>query len=134
MPGICGFAESTPGSDPAALLGTMLGRMSHDPDYRVCRYTAAGGGGAFGSLSLGPAAAGGTAGTNVVVLAGEIYDDAGFRRAGESVPAMLLRGHAAEGPAFFRRLNGKFAAALWDAPARRLILVNDRFGMKPLYY
>src|SRR5262249_6924872 len=35
---------------------------------------------------------------------------------------------------FFRGLNGTFAAAIWDGRARRLILTNDRFGMKPLYY
>src|SRR5262249_9491776 len=43
-------------------------------------------------------------------------------------------GYEARGQAFFRELNGTFVAAIWDGRNRRLLLVNDRFGMKPLYY
>src|SRR5262249_41012447 len=59
---------------------------------------------------------------------------AGQRFRGDSHAELLLRGYESEGRAFFRGLHGKFVAALWDARARQLILVNDRFGMRPVYY
>src|SRR5439155_25240891 len=81
--------------------------------------------------------------TWLAVLEGEVLDYerhrhalevTGQRFAGDSHAELLIHGFRAQGPAFFGGLHGKFAAALWDATSRRLVLVNDRFGMKPLYY
>ena len=47
----------------------------------------------------------------------------------------LESGDAEQGPAWApSRLNGIFAGAHWDAAARRLALVTDRYSYRPLYY
>jgi asparagine synthase (glutamine-hydrolysing) len=47
---------------------------------------------------------------------------------------VILRLYEAEGTDAFRQLNGMFALAIWDSRQQELLLVRDRFGVKPLYY
>jgi asparagine synthase (glutamine-hydrolysing) len=54
---------------------------------------------------------------------------------GHSDSEIILEGFARWGvEACARRMNGMFALALWDRQERRLHLVRDRLGKKPLYY
>ena len=83
-------------------------------------------------------------GTVWVVFNGEIYNFAEIRaeleRARPSFPhAHRHRSHRPRLRAVGRALRssasaGMFAFALWDEPRRRLLLVRDRLGVKPLYY
>ena len=47
---------------------------------------------------------------------------------------VALRAHERWGTDGLNRLRGMFAYALWDEPTGELVLVRDRFGIKPLYY
>ncbi len=87
-------------------------------------------------------------GRYVIAFNGEIYNFKALRRELEEERcggALPFRGHSDTEVmlaaisrwglgAALRRLNGMFAFALWDRKARRLHLVRDRLGEKPLYY
>lgn len=82
-------------------------------------------------------------GRYVVSYNGEIYnydslrakiEATGRRCTTTSDTELLPLGFAAFGTDFFAQLIGIFAFALYDTVARRLFLVRDHFGIKPLYY
>jgi asparagine synthase (glutamine-hydrolysing) len=144
MPGITGLVG--PESD-AELLPRMLKRMQHHPWYTRDAWTNEDGTAALGRVALGyvntaPQPAADEDGTRAV-LEGEIYDYAALRKELEAKGCafrtdghaeLLLHGWTRDGADFVRRLNGCFAAAIWDAGTKTLTLLNDRFGMRPLYY
>jgi len=78
-----------------------------------------------------------------VVFNGEIYNHVEIRKYLESRGHILRTScdteilphiYEEEGDRFPEFLNGMFAIALWDRINRRLILVRDRLGIKPLYF
>jgi asparagine synthase (glutamine-hydrolysing) len=82
-------------------------------------------------------------GSVVVIQNGELYNyrelTHELERAGHEFHTrcdteVLAHGYEQWGLGFAERLRGMFAAAIWDARARRLVLARDRFGIKPLYY
>ncbi len=82
-------------------------------------------------------------GTIWVVYNGEIYnfldlrrdlEQRGHRFRSQSDTEVLVHGYEEYGLDFLVRLDGIFAFGLWDSRHRRLLLVRDYFGVKPLYY
>ena len=78
----------------------------------------------------------------VVVYNGEIYNFGTLREelratghtfTTDTDTEVLVHGYEEYGTALFERLNGMFAAAIYDATEQRLLLGRDRAGIKPLY-
>jgi asparagine synthase (glutamine-hydrolysing) len=82
-------------------------------------------------------------GDTVLVFNGEIYNHAELRRELEQAGHVfrsrcdteaVLRAFLEWDVEAFGRLRGMFAAAFWTESRKRLVLVRDRLGIKPLYY
>lgn len=82
-------------------------------------------------------------GTIWIVYNGEVYNHAALRLELESLghryrtrsdTETIVHAYEQWGDECVQRFRGMFAFGLWDAPRRRLLLVRDRLGVKPLYY
>jgi asparagine synthase (glutamine-hydrolysing) len=80
---------------------------------------------------------------SILVYNGEVYNHPELRAEladqGETFRTtcdteVVLKLLEREGPSAVERLNGQFAFAWWQPERRRLTLVRDRFGVRPLYY
>ncbi len=60
--------------------------------------------------------------------------DQGYRFESDSDTEVFLKAYHCWGYEAFNRFNGMWAAAIYDAKKREMILTRDRFGIKPLYY
>jgi asparagine synthase (glutamine-hydrolysing) len=78
-----------------------------------------------------------------VIFNGEIYNFADIRAELESCghcfrthtdTEVIVHAYEQWGDRCVDRFRGMFGFALWDEPRRRLLLVRDRLGIKPVYY
>lgn len=82
-------------------------------------------------------------GSLVIVFNGEVFNYLelfeelkayGLHPQTKSDTEAILLAYQAWGLEFPKKLNGMFAIALWDTKKKRLVMVRDRMGVKPLYY
>jgi asparagine synthase (glutamine-hydrolysing) len=151
MCGIAGFWENRRGGEhPVEILSRMGTALAHrgPNDSGVFHDDEAGLGMAFRRLSIldlspeGHQPMSSASGGHVIVFNGEVYN---FEEIRAELGAHNWRGHSDTEviieaierwgvEAAVGRFVGMFAFALWDRLERRLYLIRDRLGIKPLYY
>ena len=79
----------------------------------------------------------------VVSFNGEIYNFIeirkelelkGFKFVTDTDTEVILHAYKVWGLSCLHKFNGMFAIAIWDTNSEELILIRDRFGVKPLYF
>jgi asparagine synthase (glutamine-hydrolysing) len=82
-------------------------------------------------------------GRYVVIVNGELYpyrvlrqslEERGYDFIGDCDSELALALYLRYGDAFVDHLRGEFVVVIWDAHTRKLLVVRDRFGIKPLVY
>lgn len=80
--------------------------------------------------------------TICVVFHGELFgkdtqrralQESGHQFSQDSHAEFVIHLYENMGEAFIHELNGNFAMALWDNGQRKLLIANDRYGLRPLY-
>jgi len=146
MPGLVGIiGKQIPGG-----VEKFLTEMAHtlDPDGQPCIDLYHEGDLGLGRVSLGvvnpqPQPVWNEEKTICVVMEGELYDtqvlkenllQRGYRLHLDNDPELILNLYQEFGEEFALKLNGAFVLAIWDRVTPKLLLVNDRLGLYPLYY
>jgi asparagine synthase (glutamine-hydrolysing) len=79
----------------------------------------------------------------VICLMGRIYDyennlqelkNKGYPFKNNTAEEFILNAYSEYGLNFIQNLNGKFVIVIYDSRTESVNIINDRFGMKPLYY
>lgn len=76
----------------------------------------------------------------VMIFNGEVYNFKELREKYKIQPRtssdteIILEAFAKAGVSCFNDFNGMFTMAIWDTQEKKLVLVRDRFGVKPLVY
>jgi asparagine synthase (glutamine-hydrolysing) len=141
MCGIVGIIGPRASGETAALMAQQLAHRGPDGEGIWCVPGAALGHRRLAIQDLSPAGAQPMLLESLVLTYnGELYDHqplrvglrGPWRSSGDT--ETLLHLLAERGIAGLAPVAGMFALGLWDTTARRLLLVRDRLGIKPLYY
>jgi len=146
MPGIVGFVNRPLPQGAEQLLREMAGVLKSPGDQRVDLYHEHDMG--LGKVSLGvidsqPQPAWNAGKTICLLMDGELYDtqalkqdllQRGYHFEIGNDPELILSLYQEYGVDFADKLNGAFVLAIWDCVSEKLLLINDRLGLFPLYY
>lgn len=80
---------------------------------------------------------------NWIIFNGEIYnyleirtelESKGYRFKTNSDTEVILKAYTTYGIDCLHKFNGMWAIIIWDNQSKKIVISNDRYGVKPLYY
>ncbi len=130
MPGIFAVIDTEKNSDLGQLISKMADAITHESWHKgnchVDQVAAVGlGRVSTGILNPRPQPVFNREKNIAIIMEGEVFD---------SSPEIVLRLYEDYGESFVTKLNGFFALVIWDKAKEKVIIANDRFGFRPLYY
>ncbi len=146
MPGLIGFVGLNQVENAKSLLEKMAHALEHDDRYQKQLFSTDDTG--FGLVShkfghAGEQPVWNEDKTLCVFMEGELYDyqalkkqliEKGHNFTKHCDAEFLMHLYEEFGQDFALKLNGAFCAAIWDQVVGKLVIVNDRLGLYPLYY
>lgn len=133
MPGIVGVV----GTEAKPLLKAMYNSIKHEDWYLVDEYVSSQFNIArvhLGILNPEPQPIFTEDKTLCITMDGEIYDSRKEKVKVNNDPEFCLHLYKKFGEDFVNKLNGSFLVVIWDNQNQKLLIANDRYGTKPLYY
>lgn len=146
MPGIFGYFGDPPSQGGETFLNAMAKSLNLDGDLQVsttCQDNAGLGRVSLGVVNTGQQPLWDDTRQVCVVFDGELYDQGrlynslkarGHNLVSHDDAELILHLYLATGDLFPSQLNGVFSAAILDLRIHKLVLINDRLGLQPLYY
>lgn len=144
MPGICGIAQENFGQPQ--LIESMANSIKHEDWHRTDMYVSSFFGMArvhLGIFNPEPQPIFNEDRSLCIFMDGKIYDyeeekkelqRQGHKFSAGNDPDFCLHLYEEMGRDFVKQLNGTFVIAIADIKQKRLLILNDRYGLRPLYY
>ncbi len=144
MPGLVGIINK--GNTSPNLLERMVESVSHEKWYKIDRFLIEDFAIArihLGILNPEPQPIYNEDKTLCIFMDGEIFDYAGYKEelkqkghnfCVDNDPEFCLHLYDELGDKFVDKLNGSFVIVIVDVKNQRLVVVNDRYGLRPIYY
>jgi len=144
MPGLIGIVSKN-GVDKQ-LLDQMTNSIKHEEFYRVEKYIESYFGIArvhLGTFNLEPQPIFNEGRSLCIFMDGKIYDykeeinrlkEKGYKFSFKNDPEFCLHSYEEYGIDFVKNLNGSFVFVICNLKENKIIIANDRYGLRPLYY
>ena len=146
MPGLVCILNNNNDSGTEKLLGGMISSIKHRDWYQVdtfCNDRIGMARVSLGKFNSEPQPLYNEDNSLMIMMDGEVYDyqelkddliKKGHKFSVDNDVEFILHMYEEHGKDFAKKTNASFNAIIWDSKKEKLLVTNDRYGLRPLYY